>query len=191
MKNKKLKKTTYNTGRKEHLNFNGQIALVLCLACPTILVSVLFIFITEKRYDLIQWWWVASLLLTPMMYRNHERVASPDMDLRRGGFLGAYWRLYSKNVRHRGICSHPLLLGSPLRFAIAYAFPLLALVVTFNWQLIGESHSTLYIVSNLTMPESVCWFIAWWFAVCAFSDFSHLMCDRMFNPAKFLILGDP
>ena len=191
-KKKKKKSTKRLTGRKEHLHFNGLITKGLLIGCPILTGSALYIFITRGRLDLIQWWWIAGLLLTPFLYRLHEIVASPDMDdTKRKGFLGWYWKPYAKCVRHRGICSHTLLIGSPLRFGVAYAIPLLILVVALNWQLVDESNSTLYIVTNLDMPRSVGLFIAWWFGVCVLSDLSHLLCDRMFSPLKVLLLGDP
>ena len=185
------------TGRKEHLRANRDIATGLWFGCIVIFVSLIFILIYEKRLDLIQIWWLLALPLTPVMFRNHEKWATPDVDMpTRGGFMGAYWKLYAKKVRHRGVLSHSLLVGSGVRFCIAYCVPLAATVALFNIdviQMLLVSDRTLYIdlIQMFTLPEQVCWFIAWWFGICCLSDLTHYLVDDIFWPHKLLLLGDP
>lgn len=197
-----------SSGKDEHIEANRVASLLISLLC--IGASGGFALHAVKNQQIEGLQFIPYLGATPMLFRFHEVWASPDRDSACGGFKGWYWKGYynsyrvvrskrgkvdrKKIVRHRGILSHTLTLGSPIRFGIAYCFPILFLVLGANWDLfygvtVDDPYDVFAIVREMTMPLWLSFGLLWWFIVCLASDFVHFMMDRM-NPIQFLITGD-
>lgn len=176
------------TGRREHLRFNNIVSRGLSLGLIVILISLIHIFYENNRLDLIKPWWITALLFSPIQFSIHERWAGPDMDIpTRKGFLGIYWRIYAKNVRHRGMFSHTLVFGTFVRFLIGYWFVILGLLAIFNLDVLLVQP---VILGDLRLPNEVGYMILCWYGSCVLSDLAHILCDLILNPIKILFLGD-
>ncbi len=196
-----------DSGKDEHLEANKIVANGLWVASFPIVFLVIFLMMANGRPDLIQFWWITAVVLFPHQFRFHEVWASPDRDLPCKGFIGFYWGFYAnarrrvklksgkikkkKIVRHRGILSHTLIVGSLVRFCIAYWLPILSFVLLWNERIVWAMWTTkdILLIQYFTFPEWAGWIILFWYIACVLSDFVHVMCDRM-NPIQFLFTGD-
>jgi hypothetical protein len=171
-----------SSSRPQHLAFNQAWHKILWMVCPATAGSV-FISSLYNGGDLICLW---ELLIVPPLFRFNEIWNTPDNDLawKVNGFRGFYWKLYSHLLPdHRSIFSHSLLLGTPLRFCIAYWFPILAFVILWNWQVFWDYDSIR--LENLTFPSFAEIFILYWYAAAILADICHLTLDK-YNPIEWL-----
>ena len=81
-------------------------------------------------------------------------------------------------------------LGTPLRFCIAYWFPILVFVVVWNYEVVWAVSQGAIALSTglqmLTFPDFATRFIGFWYAACLLSDIAHLILDK-YNPIEWLI----
>jgi len=186
------------TGRKEHLRANKKLAKTTeRLSVFLILFTIGFNFyiayeeIYTKEILLYSVWGIISFLVFSSMIRVQELWNSPDNDLKRGGFLGFYWRGWTKIVRHRGILTHTIL-GSLVRFCIAYWFIILGVIAIYNYELTIQLWDEFdwSLINNFQFPELFGWILIQWICICIISDLTHYRLDEM-SFLQILLFGDP
>jgi uncharacterized metal-binding protein len=174
-----------NTGRKEHLAANQKFykpLLLFSIACPLGVAVGSYHLWNEAAF-------VPEMLIVPFGYCINEIWNTPDNDLAwklKWSFRKAYWLLWSKLVRHRGILTHTFPLGTTVRFCIAYWIPILAFVIGWNWEVIQAGDDW---VAALTFPERAGWIIVFAWIGCGISDLVHYCTDRM-SFIKMFVTGD-
>lgn len=163
------------SSRREHLKANllaYNLALGLCGAGFFVLPLVQHLLGYRPQALL-------GLLLVPYFMRLHEVWATPDNDCPSRGLRGLYWAFYPILVgRHRGLLSHTILIGTPLRCAIAYG-PALYLA---HWIIHRYGF-------NADLIAIVKWLLPWWAVAAVLSDLVHFTLDRL-GPLEMLF-GKP
>ena len=177
-----------SSSRPQHLSFNDRWYRLLWFACPAAAVSM-FASSLYHGGDILMFW---ELFFVPPLFRLHEIFATPDNDeaYKVHGFRGFYWTIYSRWFKHRSVWSHTIALGTPLRFCIAYWFPILVFVVVWNYEVVWAVSQGAIALSTglqmLTFPDFATRFIGFWYAACLLSDIAHLILDK-YNPIEWLI----
>jgi len=163
-----------STGRKEHLRANERyfkLLALLCCALPTGIAISLYIREGQAVF-------IPYPVITSVFYRLNELWNTPDNDLAwklKMSLRKAYWFVWSKVIRHRGIFSHTIMFGSPVRFCVAYgpSFGAVMYATNFQW-----------------FPEWLGWSIIFAFLGAVLSDLVHFVTDEM-NLIEFTLTGDP
>ena len=188
-----------SSGRREHLKTNKKLvaltrffSILITLAATASLIhpdtKPLGILFFSEAFPYI--------LFIPCFIRWHEVWAGPDRDIATNDAAGRYWSAYESITRHRGVLSHTLTLGTPLRFILGYLPIILVAIGLINFGMIHEAielkenFSMIEVIGSLEIPRWFRLLLFWWYVSCLLSDLMHFLTDRM-NPAGFLLKGDP
>jgi uncharacterized metal-binding protein len=189
-----------SSNRPQHLAFNDTWYKFLWFACPSFSLAAGVATISQG----VDIGFIWEPLFIPSLFRFHEIFATPDNDeaYKVKGFRGFYWTPYARKFKHRSLWSHTLTFGTPMRFCIAYWFPILAFVLGWNAQVLyshwGAFDPTMNtdisywlsftgsLLSSLTFPVSAAIFIGYWYFAALLSDLAHLILDR-YNPIEWFV----